>query len=392
MKKSLSIVLLAVILINFIFCNNAYSDERTQMDDSIYHSDTANSVTPSSQESLISESKTTDGDSTTTHYWDSMGPIFGTIAGMLALVVDLFPYLIQLAMSMILGETFTIEKTVFNLFGLFDINYFNFSTSYTVGTTSVRTVQSHKIIKTLKEEIAKYFIIVRLIAISLSLLVLIYVGIRMALSSLSSDKAKYKKMLMAWVESMLLLFLMQYIISAFLMIGRVFGNIAYDLKAILDANGERSFEIITLDVLLGNITTSSGWTFVTYSIVYWFLIFIQTKFFLSYLRRVVVVGFLIMISPLISIIYPIDKVGDGKAQSFSVWMNELAINIFIQPIHAFIYLIFMYTAGEIAKMSTLVALVFLLGLTKVEKIILHLFNLKNVASLKPVDDERNKKI
>ena len=93
---------------------------------------------------------------------------------------------------------------------------------------------------------------------------------------------------------------------------------------------------------------------------------------------------------MLTVTYPIDKVGDGKAQAFSVWFNELAINIFIQPIHAMIYLVFIYTAGEIAKHSILVALVFLLSLTKVEKIVLFLFNLRNVASLRPVDEERKK--
>lgn len=109
---------------------------------------------------------------------------------------------------------------------------------------------------------------------------------------------------------------------------------------------------------------------------------------MSYFKRLITVGFLILISPLITITYPIDKMGDGKAQAFSVWFHELAINVFIQPIHALIYLIFMYTAGEIAKKSIIVALVFLLALTKVEKIVLYLFNLKNVTSLKPVDEER----
>ena len=117
---------------------------------------------------------------------------------------------------------------------------------------------------------------------------------------------------------------------------------------------------------------------------------VQIKFFLSYFRRVIVVGFLILISPIVTITYPIDKIGDNKAQAFWVWFNELAINIFIQPIHAFIYLVFMFTAGEIAKYSLLVATIFLYGMTKVEKLVLHLFNPRNVISLKPVDDEKNK--
>ena len=111
-----------------------------------------------------------------------------------------------------------------------------------------------------------------------------------------------------------------------------------------------------------------------------------------YFRRVVVVGFLILIAPAVTVTYPIDKAGDGKAQAFAVWFAELVINIMIQPIHAAIYLVFMFTAGEIAKHSILIALLFLLSMTKIEKYVLRLFNLKNVTSLKPVDEERKKGI
>lgn len=146
----------------------------------------------------------------------------------------------------------------------------------------------------------------------------------------------------------------------------------------------------TIDKIYSFMFATSGWTYILYSVVFWFLVAIQFKFFMSYFRRVITIGFLIIIAPLISVIYPIDKLGDGKSQSFSVWLNEFCMNIFIQPIHAIVYIVFMFTASEIASRSILVALMFLLALTKIEKIILHLFNLRNVASLKPVDEEKTK--
>lgn len=40
-----------------------------------------------------------------------------------------------------------------------------------------------------------------------------YVGIRITLSSISSDKAKYKQMLMDWTVALCLVFLMHYIMA-----------------------------------------------------------------------------------------------------------------------------------------------------------------------------------
>lgn len=380
-------MLVVIVLFNFIFCNSVYADDSFSGTESIGE----NSVSPASQESLMNEGSTGSGNI----LWDILGAIFGTIAGILAAVIDIFPMLIQLTLSIVVSnnigqlDAFTIESTVFNEFGIFNINYFDFSAdTYTVGTgvdAYIADVNDTNL--TIKECVAKFFVLTRLIAIAASLLVLIYVGIRMALSTIASDQAKYKSMLISWVESIALLFLMQYIISIMFGIGNIFENIAYDIRNTLNAT---SFETTINDKIYGNMIGNAGWTYVLYSVVFWVLVFIQLKFFLMYLKRVITVGFLILIAPLVTITYPIDKVGDGKAQAFSVWFNELAMNIFIQPIHAFIYIVFMYTAGEIAKQSIFVGLMFLLSLTKVEKIILYLFNLKNVVSLQPVDDQKKK--
>ncbi len=530
---------------------------------------TEDSIKPEESESIVNNGTTSTGpnDNPITFVWNLLGSIFGAIAGVLAVVINVFPMLLQGVMAIIAGEVFSIEKAAFNLIPSFNIDYFNFTGTYTVGTKHKKTfttnqkqlqqqrddekeaaqevtteagksvkgageiakqklaeaeakkvaaesataaeaakareetkmiaeeakkaveeakevveqaeakanatndknlkkaVQDAKTklaeaegnaqkaqaifeevakiaqdkanqiggqgsylgggsqigttggnppissaagqapgsldeeeeivetdqsfdISSIKTYVAKWFIILRLLAVALSLVILIYVGIRMALSTLAEDKAKYKKMLMAWVEGIVILFLMQYIIAIMLNIGKTFGNIIYDIRCELDSNQQMSFETDIIDKIFSLMCVTSGWNYVVYSIIYWALIFIQTKFLLFYLKRLITVGFLILIAPAVTITYPIDKIGDGKAQAFTVWFSELAVNILIQPIHALIYLVFMYTAGEIAKQSILVAAVFLFSLTKVEKYILHLFNLKNVVSLRPVDEQR----
>lgn len=379
---------MVVILFNFIFCGKSYG---TTVEDDI-QSDT---IGGKDLEGIIGESKTSFVDEETTIDFSSLGTaIFGTIGGILARFFNIFPYLMEAIMSICVRESFTIQKTVFNEIPLFNIDYFNFSKPYTYtignGDYKKEITSNDRIELSIRNSVAKYYYILRLMAMAISLLILIYVGIRMALSTIAADKAKYKKMLIAWVESIVLLFLMQYIIALIINVGNMCTNLMYTLRCIADASGELSFETETLAMMEVNLIQYSGWSYAAYSIVFWFLIYIQTKFFLMYFKRVITVGFLIFISPIITITYPIDKIGDGKAQAFTVWSNELIVNVLIQPIQALIYLVFMYTAGEIAKTSLWIALAFLLGLTKVEKVILQLFNLKNVASLKPVDEQRKK--
>src|SRR5699024_8132153 len=111
------------------------------------------------------------------------------------------------------------------------------------------------------------------------------------------------------------------------------------------------------------------------------------KFFLIYIVRVFKVDFLIMIAPLICVTYPIDTMGDNKAQAFNNWIKEMIGEIFLQPIHLCIYLVFIYSAGEIAIEATLIAIMFFAALSNGEKIIRRAFKvegkgLKDIKMLK----------
>ena len=54
--------------------------------------------------------------------------------------------------------------------------------------------------------------------------------------------------------------------------------------------------------------------------------------------------FLVVISPLVTLTYSIDKMGDGKAQAFNTWLKELIFGVLIQPFHCAIYMAFVSMA------------------------------------------------
>ena len=88
-----------------------------------------------------------------------------------------------------------------------------------------------------------------------------------------------------------------------------------------------------------------GWSS---TIIYIAIVFSIFLFLIMYIKRMITIAFLVLISPIITITYSIDKVGDGQAQAFSAWMKEFFHNVLIQPFHCLIYLVFVSTAMKLA--------------------------------------------
>ena len=84
-----------------------------------------------------------------------------------------------------------------------------------------------------------------------------------------------------------------------------------------------------------------------------------------------------MISPLITITYSIDKMGDKKAQALGAWLKELSYNILIQPFHAIIFLSF-YSSMQSMVSTSIAPYIFMIVLlnfmTKAEDIVRHIFH------------------
>ena len=89
-----------------------------------------------------------------------------------------------------------------------------------------------------------------------------------------------------------------------------------------------------------------------------------------------------VIGTIITMMFSIDKVKDGSAQTFEKWIKELMVNIFIQPIHAILYVIFIASAGEIAKVAPLLAIIFFAGISRGEKIVKDIFDIRNMTTIK----------
>lgn len=216
----------------------------------------------------------------------------------------------------------------FNTYKIFDVDFFDLSSGNSSLLISIRT------------KVAEWFYILRTISAAILLGILIYVGIRMAISTIAEDKAKYKKMFWDWCCSLALIFLLQYIAIITIETNNVIVNF---LRNTLENNGKSDIGKI-MDNVMWEAMAPMGIGAIVSTIVYCMITFQTVAFMLIYIKRMIKVGFLIIISPMISITYSIDKMGDGKAQALNKWLKEFVYTILIQPFHCIMYLTFVNTA------------------------------------------------
>lgn len=259
MKKIISALLTVVILWNFIFCSGAEAKSKIDMTETPEGGGDSTAVEEALDGENMEEMMSTgnvmlNGAKTAISMpWN----VIGAVVSILVRFLNLFPMLTRQLMTICISgqafgsiggaDYFTIERAVFNQIAVFNVDFFNLSNpyQYTLGNgenkITIKTKNSSKVENALRSNVAKFYYILRLIAMAISLLVLIYVGIRMALSTISSDKAKYKSMLISWVESIVILFLMQYIIAFILGVGNLFSDLVFDLKCFLDPRRSSKF-------------------------------------------------------------------------------------------------------------------------------------------------------
>lgn len=242
----------------------------------------------------------------------------------------------------------------------------------------------------LQETIASWYVALRNLAVVGLLSILVYVGIRIILSSTASDKAKYKQMLTDWVIALCLLFFMQYIMSFVItmtesittaIIGDSNGlNVAVKVLK-TDGTVDKSFATNLLGVSRIKLQSSNTLEKCSYLIIYVFLIYYTIVFTWKYLKRMIMMAFLTIISPLVVLTYPIDKMNDGKAQAFDAWLKEYVFNALLQPFHLVIYYVFVLSAMDLATSNLLYTIVVMWFIPKAEEILRKFFGFDKAPSL-----------
>lgn len=378
MKKKLTIVIIFVLLYNGIMANFvsfATDGGQTVNFNQIHYEGQAD----------VGTNKTRDGKTIATRAAQKIPSTLNggaAVATVLCMLFHLIPHTISTLMTWIVnaqdesGEMipFTIQGTVFGQYSLFDINFFNIEEASNDGSTG------GELNNQIKKNIANWYVGVRNLVIVLSLLILVYIGIRMAISTVASQRATYKNMLINWAASFVLIFVLHFFMIIILNLAQAGMDIVSGLLS--DSN----FEVQIWENMVEAIKQQNGWELVLYEITYWILTFYQLRFFFMYMKRLLSTAFLIVIAPLITVTYSIDKVKDNRAQALGAWFKEFMVNATIQPLHAVLYLLFIGTASELATQAPILALIFFMALSRGEKIVKTVFGMRGLKSINSMSE------
>lgn len=313
---------------------------------------------------------------------EAMGGALGDVADFLLGLVLYIPKAMGMALASLLrflvwgittiggagaGEGVgSVDAIIFGEAGITSIDFFNTSENDTINL--------------IRDNVAIWYYVLRNLSIVILLGILLYVGIRMAISTVASDQAKYKKMFMDWAVSLALVFVLQYIMIFTIECNDVLVDVLNTARTNVQTQNGNTYDN-ALDHIAGQAWHVSFTVGVSSTLVYIILVGMTIMFLIMYIKRMLTIGFLIVISPLITITYSIDKIGDGTSQALNAWLKEFVFNVLIQPFHCVIYLIFGNTAINLlieqqTLASAVLAICMVLFIFKGEKIVRQIFNFR----------------
>lgn len=240
--------------------------------------------------------------------------------------------------------------------------------------------QERSIALELRETVSSWYVSLRNLAVIALMSVLLYVGIRIVISSAASEKSKYKQMLVDWLVAMCLIFCLHYIMA---FTTTIVDEISSAINGAKESNGNNiavtvsgsdvKFNTDLMGLIRFKMQSNNVWYKLLYLIFYMAMVMYTCLFTFMYLKRVLMIAFLTLIAPLVAFTYPIDKIRDGKAQAFNMWLKEYVFNILIQPFHLIIYTVFVSSAINLAAKNPIFAIVALAFIGPAEKILRNFF-------------------
>lgn len=252
------------------------------------------------------------------------------------------------------------------------------------------------IVEQLRDTVATWYVALRNIAIVGLLSALLYIGIRIVISSSVGDKAKYKQFFVDWVVALCLIFFLHYIMAFTMTMSETVtdvlagdrtdqGRIKEVNIRLTETDGTTTFKDSGTEVYFSSNFTSvarmkadyqGGTLKIGYSILYIALTVYTVYFAFVYLKRLLMLAFFTIIAPLVALTYPLDKIKDGKAQAFNYWFKEYMFYALLQPLHMLLYTVFVSSALSVAANNLLYAIVALAFIVPAEKIVKQMFGIK----------------
>lgn len=269
---------------------------------------------------------------------------------------------LQKAIAILLGGIFGllvdgVKWLVFWVCPMMDIIVFNDPTAYASGgqtlewgslcrltyfdTYGLESEQSLAI--SLTPFVSAFYQIFRYIALIGFVVSIVAVAVKMIISSIGKQKQQYKELLKKWLTGLVLLVVGHWIMIYMIYFSDYLVKLLFTLKNSIFTEGMFiGNDIDTLGEIFSvaiNKNIDGAWFLVviwaTMAIVAILMFAVMNiKILKVYLERVIVVGVLIMIFPLVTVFYAFEKTGLKKGDAFGSWLRTFIDQVFIQPVHA----------------------------------------------------------
>lgn len=264
---------------------------------------------------------------------------------------------------------------------------------------ALKSEEKTPIIIQLKKQVAIWYHTIRLLAMAAMLVVLIGIGIKMVISTIASEKAVYKRMLIDWAVGALLLFTLHYIMYFTIIVNEILVDTVKESansinkvqmmqlaeKSKKDDNTMNDIEVSNEELEIDiyeevrtrayDAKLSNG---LVGMIMYMALVYMAIRYSLIYIKRYFTVVMLAIMGPGVGVAYAIEKAMTGKSKSLKKWLSEFIMNVIIQTVHAIIYAVFISSALVLSLESVagiIVALLIMNYSLKAEKVFRKIFNL-----------------
>lgn len=287
----------------------------------------------------------------------------GLLEHAISIFITLFSSMTLGILRLVAGSNLTIESLIFNQYSPTSLSIFE----RMAGTKNTIFNEG------MSEALTNTYSFFRSIAIIAYMMITVYMGVKILLSSTAEKGAKHKELFLYLIQGAIILFLFPYVIRYTIEINNAFVQYIYELKgnktqsvygSISSAKDKGSEGLGAASAVTSEVQDSleagedymsimyrnamrQGW--ITYAICFAVMVKQLIAFLIIYFKRLLTVVFLIAVFPLVSISYAIDKIGDGKSQAFNNWYKEFALNVFLQSFHAIVYVIGMALITEIGK-------------------------------------------
>ena len=258
---------------------------------------------------------------------------------------------------------YTIEDLIFNRIPAFDINIFS-------DKAGGKTVEQGSVIYIIRNTVKIWYYSVRNIALVFAVFMIVYLGVKIALTSVAEQKAKFKQTIFGCLKAIILIMTIHYLIIFIISLNDILIGMFSNIY------GTENSIYLTIKTRAYDARFSVG---IPAAIMYLALVIFFIRFIFIYFKRFYTILILIVTAPLIVVKYCLDTINGKGDAIINNWINDIINATFIQSIHALIYTVLMGIAMQLATTNIvgfILALIFINFILKSGDIIEGMFSFR----------------